>query len=449
MSFGIQNVRRPRCGFEFLESRRMLTSIDPIAAYQSFVNAAYDDALGRPAEAAALDFWVQSPELDAIRLPLAEALVHSDEYFANLVRHDYEQALGRAPDAAGLAYWTAALRAGLNDDRFAAELLASPEFYAKAGGDDRDWIQALFETALGRAPDAAGADYWNSQLAAGAGRFDVAFAFAAGTEQAQQQVADDFERYLDSAPDEQTAAYFAEQLASGLTNEELVAHLIGGSDYFKLRAGVAPTVVPVPSLADQAFDPQINARVQQGDADVLFLGDSITWGWQNTGQTTWQQYFGARNAVNAGVPGDTTENALWRLENGNWDGIHPKLAIVELGTNNLGVDSSPDIAAGIAAIVAALRQKLPDAKILVLGIFPRGLTPGEPLRLEEQQANQAISQLADDQTIFYLDLSPAFLHADGALYANFFFPDFVHPNATGYQAWAAAMEYFVDELLKS
>src|SRR6185503_12225871 len=114
-------------------------------------------------------------------------------YFANLVRHEYEQALGREPDAAGLAYWTAALSAGLTDERFEAKLLASPELYANAGGDDRDWVRSLFDTALGREPDAAGAAHWNAQLAAGAGRFDVALAFTASAEQARRQVADDFE----------------------------------------------------------------------------------------------------------------------------------------------------------------------------------------------------------------------------------------------------------------
>jgi len=382
-------------------------------------------------------------------LTMAEALVHNDEYFANLIRHDYEQALGRAPDAAGLAYWTAALSAGLTDERFEAELLASPELYAKAGGDDRDWVRSLFETALGREPDAAGAVYWSARLAAGAGRFDVAVAFATGAEQARRQVVEDFGRYLERMPDDTTTPYFAEQLASGLTDEEFAARLMGSSDYFTLHAGVAPTAVPVESAADEAFDPQINARVQQGGADVLFLGDSITWAWQNIGQTVWQQYYGARNAVNAGVPGDTTENALWRLDHGDLDGIHPKLAIVELGTNNLGIDSAPDIAAGIAAIVAALRQKLPETKILLLGMFPRGLTPDDPLRQAEEAANRAIGALVDEQTVFYLDLSPAFLRADGSLAMDLRLPDLEHLSAQGYQAWAAAMESFVAALLKS
>jgi beta-glucosidase len=224
---------------------------------------------------------------------------------------------------------------------------------------------------------------------------------------------------------------------------------MGASDYFTLHAGVAPTAVPVESAADEALDPQINARVQQGGADVLFLGDSITWAWQNIGQTVWPQYYGARNAVNAGVPGDTTENALWRLDHGDLDGIHPKLAIVELGTNNLGVDSAQDIAEGIAAIVAMLRQKLPETKILLLGMFPRGVTPDDPLRQAEEAANRAIGALADEQTVFYLDLSPAFLRADGSLAMDLRLPDLEHLSAQGYQAWAAAMESFVAALLKS
>ena len=121
----------------------------------------------------------------------------------------------------------------------------------------------------------------------------------------------------------------------------------------------------------------INERAQKGDVDLLFLGDSITQNWGSNGKEVWQKYYGNRKAMNAGVSGDRTEHVLWRMDHGNIDGIHPKLTVIMIGTNNVGSSTSKgntaeEIAAGVKAIVGEVREKLPETKILLLAVFPRG-----------------------------------------------------------------------------
>ncbi|HVW36765.1 MAG TPA: DUF4214 domain-containing protein [Pirellulales bacterium] len=434
---------------ESLELRQMMTAVDPAAVYSAYVTAAYHDVLGRGADAAALDFWTQASQLNFARLPLAETLTHSAEYSANLVRQDYQQVLGRAPEAGASAYWTAQLQRGLSDEQFAAVLLASDEFYASSGGDNASWLSALYQQALGRSPDAAGAAYWNDRLASGASRLETALAIAAGSEHARREVAADFQHYLGRPADESALSTFASQLTTSLSDEEFIARLVATDEYFERQTGVSPTVVPVASPFDTAMTPAIASQLKQQPPDVLFLGDSITWGWQTFGATAWNQFYGSRNAANAGVPADTTQNVLWRLDQYDFTTVHPKLAIVAIGTNNLGVDSPQAITAGVAAIVDKLHQASPATKILVLGIFPRGLAPSDTMRLYSAAANQTTSQLADNQTVFYLDLASTFLRSNGSLNTDLFLADAEHLNAKGYQAWANAMENTVSALLKS
>ena len=426
-----------------------MTAVDPTAAYAAFVNAAYQDVLGRAADQTALDFWTQASQLEMVRLPLAEALTHSPEYHAELVRQTYQQTLGRPADAAGLGFWTSLMQQGVGEEPLQAALVASNEFYARSGGDNASWLNAVFQQELNRSPDAAGAAYWSARLAAGASRFEAAAAVALSNEHARREVADDFQHYLGRAPDEAALAGFAGALNSTIAHEDFLARLVATDEYFAGRTGVSPTIVPVASPFDEAMNPGIALQIQQARPELLFVGDSITWAFQSIGQTAWNQYYGSRNAVDAGVPGDTTQNVLWRLDHVDFSGVRPKLAIVEIGTNNQSVDSPAEISQGVAAIVARLRQDLPDTKILLLGIFPRGQAPVDVFRENAAQTNQATSRLADNQNVFYLDVSATFLQPDGALNTALFLPDLLHPNAQGYQAWAAAMESKVASLLNS
>jgi beta-glucosidase len=189
-----------------------------------------------------------------------------------------------------------------------------------------------------------------------------------------------------------------------------------------------------------------NERVKQGNVDLIFIGDSITQGWEGAGRETWAKFYGKRNAVNLGISGDRTQHVLWRLDNGNVEGIKPKAAVIMIGTNNSGSNTSEEIAAGVKAIVEKLRAKLPDTKILVLGIFPRGADKNDPRRQTNEQANALIAKLADDKMVFYLDIGPKLLAEDGTL-SREIMPDLLHLSTTGYSMWAEAIEPTLARLL--
>lgn len=190
------------------------------------------------------------------------------------------------------------------------------------------------------------------------------------------------------------------------------------------------------------------ARIRQGGVDLLMIGDSITQGWSAEGRHVWSTYYGHRRAVNLGYSGDCTEHVLWRLNHGEINRIAPKLAVVMIGTNNIGARRDPpeETAAGIQAILSTLRTGLPDTKILLLGVFPRGASGDDPLRQVTVAINNLASTYADNKQIFFLDLSPLFLDNQGRL-AQHLMPDYLHPNEQGYQVWADGMEDMLSRLL--
>jgi len=188
-------------------------------------------------------------------------------------------------------------------------------------------------------------------------------------------------------------------------------------------------------------------RIQKGNVDLIFIGDSITHSWENGGKELWNKYYAPRNAVNMGFGGDRTEHVLWRLDNGEVDGISPKLAVLMIGTNNSnGNDyTAEEIADGIKAICRRIRQKLPKTKILILTIFPRGAQPS-PQREKNATASRLASQIAHGKMIHYLDINDKFLTKDGTLSKDIM-PDLLHPNARGYKIWAEAIESVVAKLM--
>lgn len=187
-----------------------------------------------------------------------------------------------------------------------------------------------------------------------------------------------------------------------------------------------------------------NDRVERGNVDLVFIGDSITQGWEGAGKDVWQEFYGKRNAVNLGIGGDRTQHVLWRLENGNIEGISPKLAVVMIGTNNSGDNSPREIADGIEAIVATLRKELPETKILLLGIFPRGADESDPRRRVNERTNEIVSKLDDGEHVDYLDIGAEFLEDDGTL-PRAIMPDLLHLSPQGYEIWARSIEASVAE----
>lgn len=189
--------------------------------------------------------------------------------------------------------------------------------------------------------------------------------------------------------------------------------------------------------------------IRTGGTDLVFVGDSITDWWRNDPQREiFEDYFGRYRPYNIGIAGDQTQHLIWRLDHGELDGLSPKLVILMIGTNNLadGAHMGPaETADGVAGVVEAIRRKLPNAKILLLGIFPRGNRADDPQRQAVAATNRILTKLEDRKTVFYLDVGPKFLQPDGTLSGDVM-PDYLHPNGKGYQIWADAMRDVVDWL---
>ena len=189
-----------------------------------------------------------------------------------------------------------------------------------------------------------------------------------------------------------------------------------------------------------------NKRVSAGKVDLILIGDSITQAWEGKGKKVWAKHYGKRNAVNLGISGDRTQHVIWRLENGNVKNISPKAAVVMIGTNNSGSNTSEEIAEGVAAITKQLRTKLPKTKVLLLGIFPRGTNKEDKRRQVNEKANAIFKKLADDKYVHYLDIGQKFLEKDGTLTKEIM-PDLLHLSEKGYAIWAESIEGRLLELI--
>ncbi len=189
----------------------------------------------------------------------------------------------------------------------------------------------------------------------------------------------------------------------------------------------------------------MDAQLKTKNVDILWIGDSIVQKFETSGRRVWNKYYAPRNAVNLGIGGDRTEHVLWRLDHYNLESISPKLAIVMIGQNNGPHNTAEEIAEGVGAIVNKLRQKLPDMKILLLGIFFRGEKPNDE-QVKLTQTNDILSKMDDGQDIFYLNVNKIFLQQDGTIIKSFM-PDFEHPNRRGCKLWAETIEPKVAELL--
>jgi lysophospholipase L1-like esterase len=209
-------------------------------------------------------------------------------------------------------------------------------------------------------------------------------------------------------------------------------------------------IVPVPRT-DWATNRQAlvlqRAKDAPGDYDIEFIGDSITEGWESGGKNVWSDFYGHRKVINFGVGGDRTQHVLWRFEQGQLDGIKAKVAVVMIGTNksNNKDNTEAEILEGVTAVVQQIRTRQPDAKIILLGIFPRGETFG-PQRGKILQVNEALAKLDDGKDIFYMDFGPQLIENDGSI-SKSIMPDYLHPNAAGYLIWANATEPKLKQLL--
>jgi beta-glucosidase len=224
---------------------------------------------------------------------------------------------------------------------------------------------------------------------------------------------------------------------------------------------VVLAVVPTPTRPNSAIIPQLNRQfmrqhtnnvevAKKGDIELLFMGDSITDWWRNPGRgagtngviamggkAVFEKHYGTMKVANFGIAGDTTQGVLWRLRNGEGEGYKPKAVMLMIGTNNTGRNSPPEIAMGVADVVFELQKDFPDAKILLLAIFPRS-GPTSKARTDIAQINKLISALHDNRNVFFMDIGPKFLAPDGTI-PNEIMSDGLHPTNKGYEIWAEAV----------
>lgn len=193
----------------------------------------------------------------------------------------------------------------------------------------------------------------------------------------------------------------------------------------------------IPSVKDENRHKGFLEIAKKGNIDVVFLGDSITDGWRGSG-TVWKEQIEPLHAANFGIGGDRTQHVLWRIQNGELDGIEPKVVVLMIGTNNASSATADEIAQGVTAIVEELRHRLPRAKILLLGVFPRGQKP-DATREKLQAVNAKIARLDDGSHVKFLDIGKAFLNEDGTISPEIM-PDYLHLSRKGYRIWADAME---------
>ena len=199
---------------------------------------------------------------------------------------------------------------------------------------------------------------------------------------------------------------------------------------------------------------QKQALVKQGGWQLVFMGDSITHGWEGrhndkVAPALWEKNFAPYKALNLGYGGDNTEHVLWRLDNGELDGYKPKLLVLMIGTNNTGhrpleQESAEDTAAGIRAILHRIATKSPETKVALLPIFPRSAKPTDQPRVRNEKVNAIIKGFADGKRVVWVDFNDKLLEADGTL-SKEIMPDLLHPNAKGYQIWCDAIMPVIKE----
>jgi lysophospholipase L1-like esterase len=201
---------------------------------------------------------------------------------------------------------------------------------------------------------------------------------------------------------------------------------------------------------------QLLEKAKQGRIDVYFSGDSITRRWGATDYpqflANWNQNFRGWNAADFGWGADLTQHILWRLTNGELDGVNPKIIVLLAGTNNVG-NAAPagsddarvaDVTRGLTAIVDVMRAKAPGATIVVTAIFPRN--DNIAVMPTINRINDNLAKLADGRKIRYLNINDKLADGSGRLFDGMM-GDGLHPTLRGYQVWADALKPIFTELL--
>ena len=192
------------------------------------------------------------------------------------------------------------------------------------------------------------------------------------------------------------------------------------------------------------------AAIKGQPCDIVFIGDSITERWSGAGKAVWNKCYARRKALNFGMPSDTTGNVLWRFDNMDIAGLHPKVAVILIGTNNTK-DEPQQIADGVKAVISRAQRAFPGVRTILVSIMPNKRAQDKMMA-----TNAIIKNFADNKSIYWLDLVPLMppvttTKPDGTTDTNWkgLGSDHLHPGAAGYQLWADAMEPLLSQLLGS
>ncbi len=203
------------------------------------------------------------------------------------------------------------------------------------------------------------------------------------------------------------------------------------------------------------WKPRFEQKLKQAeseDIDIVFLGDSITNFWENQGKDVYAKWFGNRKVLNLGFSGDRTQQTIWVVKDGNvLEKIDPKLFVLMIGTNNIGWNETTPAQTleGIAEILKIVREKKPNAKIVLFAVFPRGANNQDGLRKLVNEINEGIPALADGENIFYVSINDKLLAEDGETLTREMMPDLLHPGPKGYEIWAEAIDPFVKKYVEN
>jgi lysophospholipase L1-like esterase len=199
----------------------------------------------------------------------------------------------------------------------------------------------------------------------------------------------------------------------------------------------------------------INQISRDRQVDLVLLGNSVTQGWGGEGRTVWSaapevwdSLFKPMNSANYGISGDRTQHVLWRVQNGNFDHVRPRVIALEVGVNNFADNSAREIADGIQAIIKALAKKAPSARILLFGPLPTGIDDKDPNRQKYIQVHQMIRSLHNGKNIIYKNMDNHFINPDGTLTEGLMAADGVHLTAAGYRVWAGVLVPEAQKLMK-
>jgi lysophospholipase L1-like esterase len=203
-------------------------------------------------------------------------------------------------------------------------------------------------------------------------------------------------------------------------------------------------VRPVPHALEE--HERLLRITQGGAAGVVFLGDSLTSRWATAGKAIWDRLFAPLDAVNFGVGEDRVENVLWRVQNGELDGLRPRAVVLLIGTNNLGHNTPGQLTEGMALLLREIRQRQPRAAVLLLGLLPRASAASSPMRDRIREVNRRLADLAVGERIHFRDVGAVLLEKDRTLSAETA-PDELHLSAEGYRRLGEAIRPALAALL--